>query len=250
MNLSWTLWTLGYPGQATDIGRQAIAAARESAQPFSLAAALAWVCSVHLCCRQITVVEHLHRELSAVAHKHQLAPWGDCATFIEGELLAAKGQCEAGLARIDSALALLRDAHARRGWSWMSAEAVETCLAMGRIDQGLALLSEAFENIVGNDEHCWEAELYRLKGELVAAQSKVQAEACFVQALATARRQAAKSLELRAAMSLARLWRDAGRREQALDLLASVHDWFSEGFDTGDLKAASSLRCELTIASS
>ena len=253
MNLSWTLWILGYPDQAVDIGRQAIAAARESAQPFSLAAALTWVSSVHLCCKQTAVVEQLHHELSAVAHKHQLAPWGDCGTFIEGELLAAKGQREAGLTRIESALALLRGAQARRAWSWMSAEAIEKCLAVDRIDQGLALLSEAFENIERNDERYWEAELYRLKGELLRAQSKrsePQAEACFQHALAIARTQSARSLELRAAMSLARLWCDVGKREQALDLLAPVQDWFSEGLDTGDLRAAGSLRCELTIFSS
>jgi class 3 adenylate cyclase/tetratricopeptide (TPR) repeat protein len=246
MNLSWTLWILGYPDQAVDTGRQAISAARESAQPFTLAAALTWVCSMHLCCKHEAVVEQLHHELSAVSHKHRLAPWGDCATFIKGELLAAKGQREAGLMQIDSALALLRDAHARRAWSWMAAEAIEECLAVDRIGQALALLTEAFENVERNDERYWEAELYRLKGELFRAQAKRgEAEACFQQALAIARRQSARSLELRAAMSLVRLWRDDGKRHQALDLLAPVHDWFGEGFETGDLKAASSLRSEL-----
>ena len=98
--------------------------------------------------------------------------WGDCATFIKGELLAAKGQREAGLMQIDSALALLRDAHARRAWSWMAAEAIEECLAVDRIGQALALLTEAFENVERNDERYGEAELYRLKGELFRAQAK------------------------------------------------------------------------------
>ncbi len=252
MNLSWALWTLGYPDQSADTGRQALSAARESAQPFSLAAALTWVCSMHSCCRQVAVVEQLHRELSTVADKHRLAPWADCATFIEGQLLAANGQREAGWMRMDSALARLRDARARRAWSWMSAEAIELCLALDRIDQGLALLGEAFENVERNDERYWEAELYRLKGELLRARSnghEAPAEACFQRALAIARGQSAKSLELRAAMSLARLWRDTGERERALDLLAPIHDWFSEGLDSGDLRAAASLQRDLAMLS-
>jgi predicted ATPase len=95
----------------------------------------------------------------------------------------------------------------------------------------------------------WEAELYRLKGELLLHYAEAQpgeAEACFQQALTVARRQQAKSLELRAAMSLTRLWQHQGKRTEAHQLLAEVHGWFTEGFETQDLQDAKTLLEELT----
>jgi predicted ATPase len=124
----------------------------------------------------------------------------------------------------------------------------ECCGRTDVIDEGLSVLEEAQTVADCTSEHWWDAELYRLKGELLVLQSRQntsEAETCFDRALAVAHSQNAKSLELRAAMSMARLWRDQGKRVEARDLLAPVYGWFTEGFDTLDLKEAKALLDEL-----
>src|SRR5262249_40136270 len=114
----------------------------------------------------------------------------------------------------------------------------------GRVEEGLTILAEALALVDKNDERWWEAELHRLKGELLQQQvapDVSQAEVCFQQALAVARPQQAKSLELRAAMSLAHLWQRQGKRAEACELLAPIYHWFTEGFDTADLQEARAL---------
>jgi predicted ATPase len=112
------------------------------------------------------------------------------------------------------------------------------------VEEGLSVLAEALTVVDKTTEGYWEAELHRLKGELLLQQAvpdQHHTEACFQQALAIARRQQAKSLELRAAMSLSRLWQQQGRRAEARDLLAPIYGWFTEGFDTADLQEAKAL---------
>jgi predicted ATPase len=117
-----------------------------------------------------------------------------------------------------------------------------------RYDEGLTVLEEALA-LTGQDASViWEAEIHRLKGALLLARStehQVEAEACFHEALAIARHQQAKSLELRAAMSLARLWQQQGKGDAARELLAPVYGWFTEGFDTADLQEAKALLAAL-----
>jgi predicted ATPase len=118
--------------------------------------------------------------------------------------------------------------------------------SIGQTAEGLTQLAEALATVDLTGEHGWEAELHRLQGELLLApvgesQRVQEAEACFQQALAVARRQQAKSWELRAAMSLARLWQQQGKRDDAYALLAPIYGWFTEGFDTADLQEARAL---------
>ena len=111
------------------------------------------------------------------------------------------------------------------------------------------MLAEALDSVDTTEECWWEAELYRLKGELLlalSADNAAAAETCFHQALVIARRQQAKSLELRAAMSLSRLWQQQGKRAEAYQLLAETYGWFTEGFDTADLQEAKALLAELS----
>jgi predicted ATPase len=118
----------------------------------------------------------------------------------------------------------------------------------GQVEEGLSVLAEALAAVDKTGERFYEAELYRLKGELLLRQSACdaqQAETCFHQALDVARRQQAKSLELRTAMSLARLWQQQGQQAKAYALLAPVYNWFTEGFDTADLQEAKVLLEEL-----
>jgi len=119
----------------------------------------------------------------------------------------------------------------------------------GRPDDGLRTLAQALDVAGKHQERVLEAELHRLKGELLHALSvehHAEAEACFCQALDVARRQQAKSLELRAAMSLSRLWQQQGKRDAAHELLAEVYGWFTEGLDTADLREAKALLQELS----
>ena len=128
--------------------------------------------------------------------------------------------------------------------------AAEAAGAAGDLDVALELIAEGLERVERNQEHWFEAELHRLRGEALLALSPEQAaeaEASYHQALAVARDQGARLWELRAATSLARLWRDQGKRQQAHNLLAPVYDGFTEGFDTGDLKKAKELLNELAL---
>ena len=126
----------------------------------------------------------------------------------------------------------------------------EASAQVGQTAEGLQALAEALATVATSTARWWEAELYRLRGELLLQHAVAQpeeAEACFQQALAVARRQQAKSLELRAAMSLARLWQGQGKRAEAHALRAEVYGWFTEGFDTPDLQEARALRATLGV---
>ena len=120
----------------------------------------------------------------------------------------------------------------------------EVCDHLGHLEDGLQALAEAHTLVEQHEERLWEAEISRLRGVLLLRQTgtpQVEAETCFQQALDVARRQEAKSLELRAAMSLARLWQQQGKHAEAYDLLAPIYGWFTEGFDTADLQEAKAL---------
>src|SRR5439155_26983441 len=125
----------------------------------------------------------------------------------------------------------------------------EACGQTAQAAEGLTLLAEALAHVHTSGESWMEAELHRLKGELLLALSadhRAEAEGCLHQALAVARRQHVKSLKLRGAMSLSRLWQQQGKRQEAYDLLAPVYHWFTEGFDTADLQEAKALMEALT----
>jgi predicted ATPase len=134
-------------------------------------------------------------------------------------------------------------------WPWFFALLAEAYAALGQVDDGLSSLEEALGWVERNDERLYEAEVHRLKGELLLTRGPLdapQAEACFQQALTVSRKQHARSWELRAAMSMARLWRGQGRLAEARDLLAPVYSCFTEGFDTADLQEAKALLAELS----
>jgi predicted ATPase len=123
---------------------------------------------------------------------------------------------------------------------------VEKQLEAGLLDDARVSLDEAFVFVAETDERYWEAELFRLKGELLFADGEISgAEACLNKAIEIARKQSAKSLELRAAMSLSRLWSEQGKKAKAKKLLAEVYNWFTEGFDTPDLVEAKALLDDL-----
>jgi predicted ATPase len=164
--------------------------------------------------------------------------------MLQGWALATQGYATEGMAQLREGLDVHRAKGTELGLPSYLTMLAEVYLIQGRIDEGLTVVTEALALVDKNDERWWEAELYRLKGELLQQQAVPdvsQAEICFQQALTVARHQQAKSLELRAAMSLARLWQQQGKRTAAYALLTPIYDWFTEGFDTADLQEARAL---------
>ena len=142
----------------------------------------------------------------------------------------------------------MRDADVRLVRPFLLLHVAEACGRAGLADEGLAMVREAFELVEQTGERLGVAMLHATRGELLLAASEgneVEAEACFHRALDVARSQEARSFELRAATSLARLWQQQGKRQEARELLAPIYAWFTEGFDTRDLKDAKALLEEL-----
>jgi predicted ATPase len=172
------------------------------------------------------------------------------AMALRGWVVAAGGQGEEGLTQIQQGLAAYRATGVTRDQPYYLALLAEVSIQADRVATGLEALAEALRMLAASGGYWWEAELDRLTGELLLAQKGTRptwgmAEAHFSQALAIAQRQQAKSLELRAAMSLAHLWQRQGKRAEAYALLASIYGWFTEGFDTTDLQEAKALLAEL-----
>ena len=167
---------------------------------------------------------------------------------LRGWALVQQGQAQAGIEQIQQGLRAYRATGAEQARSYWLALLAEAHNVIGQPEAGLTVLAEALILVDSSGERFYEAELHRLKGELLLQQNsdnQAEAESCFQQAIAIAQNQQAKSWELRAATSLARLWQQQGKRQEAYDLLAPVYNWFTEGFDTADLKDAKMLLDEL-----
>ena len=163
--------------------------------------------------------------------------------MLQGWALAEQEQGEEGLNQIREGLAAWRATGSELYRSHLLALFAEAYGRGGQAEEGLRVVDEALALVERTEERYYEAELHRLKGELILQQSQdiEEAETCFHKALAVARHQQAKSWELRAATSLARLWQEQGKVEEARELLGPVYGWFTEGFDTADLKDAKTL---------
>jgi predicted ATPase len=243
------LWLLGYPDQALQQSQKALTMAQELAHPFSLAYALTFVAFGHQFRREVQAM-HMRAEAScALAGEQGFAFFVAIGTVLRGWALAEQGQSDAGIVQMREGMAACRTTGAEADRPYYLALVAEAYGREGRYSEGLAMLEEALALVDQSEERYWEAELHRLKGELLLARSaenQVEAEACLHQALAVARRQQAKSLELRAAMSLSRLWQHHGKPDAAHHLLAESYGWFTEGFDTADLREAKALLEELS----
>jgi len=170
--------------------------------------------------------------------------WMVLGAIVRGWALAHQGQAKEGIAQIDQSLRAFRATGAAVCLSYYLALLAEAHGIMEHPDTGLKIVTEALALVDTTGERWCEPELYRLKGELLLQQNsdnQAEAESCFAQAITIAQNQQAKSLELRAATSLARLWQQQGKRREAYAMLASVYNWFTEGFDTADLKDAKAL---------
>ncbi|MCZ6840920.1 MAG: AAA family ATPase [Alphaproteobacteria bacterium] len=248
--LATALWLLGYPDQAVEKNHDAVGLATELSHPFSLVLALHSSAEVHQHRREPRFTQERAEAMIAVCTEHDISPeYSALGTIRRGWAVAAEGRHEQGIADIQQGLTTVQAAGATRSRTYLLALLAEVFGQTGKAEQGLKALAEALEIVEKTDVRWWEAEVHRLTGELLLsrpAQDTAVAEECFNRAIAVAQGQSAKSLELRAATSLARLWRDQSRAAEARDLLAPVYGWFTEGFDTADLKEAKTLLDELS----
>jgi predicted ATPase len=245
--LSDTLWLLGYPDQAlahaAEVLRLGLAVAQAQSQAFALMSAAL----INQWRGDLQRMGELTEEGFALCAEQGLPLWLAYATTKRGWLKAERGEAAEGIAEMRRGIAGVRSTGAEIVLTVDLCMLAEQYGKAGRHGEGLAVVAEALALAEKGGERCWEAELYRVKGELLrgAGAEASEAEASFRQAVEIARRQKAKSLELRAAVSLARLWQQQGKRAEAHKILADIYGWFTEGFETLDLKEAGGLLEEL-----
>ena len=245
--LACCLWSLGYPEQALKRSQEALTLARELSHPFSLADVLMYAgCLLCQMRRDAQALKEHTKELIRLAAA-RVPGWSGEGTSFRGAALAMLGQVEQGIAQMRQGIADTEAIGLRCYRTATLFSLAEAQAETGRLGEALATLSEALALVEETEERHWEAELHRLRGELLLMNDEgVEAEASLHQALEVARRQNAKSWELRAAMSLSRLWSRRGQCEDARHLLDGVYRWFTEGFDTPDLREARALLDELS----
>ena len=243
------LWYLGYPDQALQKSRDALALAQERNHLVSLAGAWHFASLVHQFRREgQTALARAEAAYSLTTEKG-FAFFAAMAAIDRGWALADQSHGEDSIEQLRRGIAAYQASGARLWLPYFLALLAEAYARVDRVDDGLRLLAEALEIIEKTGEHSHEAEVYRLRGELLLAQdpdSADDAETFFQKAIDIARGQQAKSWELRAVMSLAGLWRRQDQSARAREILAETYGWFSEGFDTADLKEAATLLDELT----
>jgi DNA-binding winged helix-turn-helix (wHTH) protein/predicted ATPase len=264
---AWALWVLGCPDRARQRSREAIDLARRLTSPFNLSYALGCAAVLHQFRQEAQETEICARENIDLAAAQGFTLWRAAAHILLGWALAAQHRFDDGLTELYAGLTSWQATGAGFLQSYGFALLPEVYQETGQIDEGLAALSGAFTIVEQNGERLWEAELHRLYGEFLLRKSdtdrgkqgegmssspssdltlpQASPEECFLKAIAVSRKQQAKSLELRAVMSLARLWRRQGKHAEARRKLKKVYERFTEGFDTADLQAARQLLEEL-----
>jgi len=245
---AFVLWAQGYPDQALRRAYEARTLAQALSHPHSLAAGLFYVTTTHCLRREAHATREQADGAMAFASEQGFPNYLAAAMFYKGWALAVQGQ-EEGVTQLCQALATLRAMGAKLWLSGLLSLLAEAYGRAGQIAAGVQTLAEALALVHQTQERFHAAELYRLQGEFVlacAAEQHAQAETCFRQALDIARHQHARSWELRAAVSLARLWQQQGKCTEARELLAPVYGWFTEGFETVDLQEAKTLLAALT----
>jgi predicted ATPase len=264
---AWSLWFLGQPDQALDRIREAMTLARELSEPQGLAHALCFGAILHQLRREERMAEENAEAAIAVSSEHELVMYQAWATITLGWALIEQGRQEEAIEQMRQGLAAQRLTGAEVMLPHFLALLAEALGKTRQPEEGLRVLEEALELVHRNGGGNYHAELYRIKGELLLMQAAdrgvsratggktvvkvkplvvAQAEGCFHQSIKIAQQQKAKSWELRAITSLARLYQNQNRREEARALLAQIYDRFTEGFATADLREAKALLDELS----
>ena len=251
---AWLLQLLGHPDQASKRMAEALGLAHGQSHAFSLAVAIMHACPIHGLRSEWLALQQQAEAAIAVCGEQGFASILAQATMYRGDALAQQGQAEEGIALMREGM----DAQLATGASLFRplflCFLAKACATAGRFEEGLAAVEEANAIVEKTDEGYYVAELHRLKGELVLGRSGVEAEPsvqteaeeCFRKSIEIARQQEAKSFELRAVTSLSRLWKQQGKKAEARQALAEIYGWFSEGFETADLKDARALLEQLS----
>ncbi len=251
------LWCLGYPEQALQRSQTALIEARRQFHFYQLAEVLCeGVIQLYLYRREWRAAQERAEEAIALCSEQGFPYYVAVATVLRGRALAEQGEVEGGIAQIQRGMSAVRSPLCLYNLA-------ATYEKMGQAKEGLTVLEDALAIVSRTGHRRKEAELYRLKGTLLLTQEgksqksdntesrpltpdpQGEAEACFLKAIEVARRQQAKSWELRATVSLARLWQSQEKRKEAHQLLSEIYGWFTEGFDTKDLQEAKALLNEL-----
>jgi predicted ATPase len=233
-------WMLGYPDRSLEELRAAVGSAETLGHPFTHAQTLCWAALVHIFRHEPPAAADYAGRALRICEEHRIAHFHGFALCENGWALSASGESEEGLAQIgqgvDSCVGVLQQI--------LLALQANAQLAIGKPEAALASVAAGLTAVEKMGGAPLEAELYRLRGEALLAGAGTVSEA--EKGISVARRQNAKSWELRGAMSLARLRRQPGRQQEAVALLAPILGWFTEGFDTADLKDAKALLDKLT----
>jgi len=246
LHAAWTLWVLGYPARSVARMQEALELAHSIDHPFSLAHGYRFAAAFHQSRRERDASHEQAERSVALSTEHGFGAVLMAANFHRGWVFAEQGREDDGLALMQAWVAACREIRSECLLPGYRAWLAEMFGKVGRRQEGLDLVEEALAAGTESGNHYWTADLYRLRGALAGTEK--DAESSFVEAVAVARRQRAKSFELRAATSLSRLWARQGKRWEAHALLAEVYAWFKEGFDTPDLKDARALLDELEAA--
>ena len=243
------VWQLGYPAAARNDGERAVKNAREIGHPTTLMFALYASGFNHICCRDYAAARTEVDELIGLADERVAPYWKALGITVRGWVFTLTGKASDAVRAITSGITSLRSTGAILYEPLHLMHLAMAYAELGQTDDARRCIDDAIDKVERSKEKWCEAEVHRIAGEIVLkslAPDAEKAEKYFDRALAVARQQQTKSWELRAAMSMARLWRDQGKPQQARELLGPVYGWFTEGFDTLDLKEAKALLDELT----
>jgi DNA-binding SARP family transcriptional activator/predicted ATPase len=246
---SWASWILGYPARGLEESLASLRLARELDHPMSIIVALVWACVFRDLRREVHEVREHARALITLSTEHEASQWLAAGTIIDGSVHAELGEGEVAIAQIRRGLAAYGSTGAHLFVPYFLSLLARACLKLAEPREGLRVIDEALERARTTGELVWEAELLRLEGELrlvASPEDLAGAVDCFRRAIEIARRQEARSWELRAALSLARLLAAERERDEARRTLADVYTSFTEGFDTADLREARAFLEELT----
>ncbi len=262
---SLNLWYLGYPDQALQQAYEAESLAERVSHPLSQCFAQSYIALIHFLRGETQVAHRQTGELARSAEEHLFQHYRYMAMLFHGITLVEQGSIEEGERLALTASTALGQVGSPGGRPVILSFLAEVCRKVGRLEEGLHFVNRGLHVASSGEDMQSEAELHRLKGELTLQEFNVQgskfqvtdprpltpnpqteAEACFLQAIEIARKQQAKSLELRATVSLARLWQQQGKQHEAHTTLSEIYNWFTEGFDTKDLQEAKALIEELS----
>jgi predicted ATPase len=246
--LSWALWHDGYPDRAAQTADRALLYAREFGHAFTLAYTLWNTATQAVLSRDVLRVARLANQNATISGEHGFRQFIARSDVLLGWAAAHQGQGADGIDRMRRGIAAATATGARLWEPFLLGLVTEALMFACEVEEGLAVLDQALARSTESGERWSDAELHRLCGELLCRLPRPdldRAEGSFRNALSIAREQGTKGFELRAATSLAQLWGKEGRQTEARELLAPVYGWFTEGFDTADLKEAKALLAAL-----